>query len=54
MSPPPSSPSVPDGERFADPAEIDRVLAEGSAKARLVAADVLERFHDRLGLPAPA
>ena len=37
-------------ELLADPGEIDRLLAEGSAKARLVAADVLERFHDRLGL----
>ena len=37
-------------ELMSDPAELDRILAEGSAKAREVAAGVLGRVRDALGL----
>ncbi len=40
-------------ELLADPAELDRILAEGAARARSVASDTLARVYDRVGfLPA--
>ncbi|MFN8099144.1 MAG: tryptophan--tRNA ligase [Dermatophilaceae bacterium] len=37
-------------ELLADPAELDRIVAAGSAKARVVAADVLTRVRNAVGL----
>ncbi|MEI2776873.1 MAG: tryptophan--tRNA ligase [Tetrasphaera sp.] len=37
-------------ELLADPGELDRIVADGSAKARVVAADVLGRVRDAVGL----
>jgi tryptophanyl-tRNA synthetase len=40
-------------ELLDDPAELDRILADGAARARPVAADTLARVYDRVGfLPA--
>lgn len=36
-----------------DPAELDRILAEGAAKARAVAADTLRSVYDRFGFLRP-
>ena len=36
-------------ELLADPAELDRILADGAVKARAVAADVLTRVYDAVG-----
>jgi tryptophanyl-tRNA synthetase len=41
-------------ELLDDPAEVDRILAEGAAKARPVAAGVLADVYERVGLVAPA
>ena len=41
-------------ELVADPAELDRVLAAGAARAREVAATTLDTVRDRVGLLAPA
>ena len=41
-------------ELMGDPAELDRIITEGSAKARAVAAVVLGRLRDSLGLLPPA
>jgi tryptophanyl-tRNA synthetase len=41
-------------ELMADPAELDRVLAGGAARAREVAAATLAAVRDRIGLLAPA
>ncbi|GAA2727033.1 tryptophan--tRNA ligase [Cellulomonas aerilata] len=44
-------------ERFAeyvgDPAELDRVLADGADRARAIAGTVLERVYERVGLVRP-
>jgi tryptophanyl-tRNA synthetase len=44
-------------ERFAeyvsDPAELDRVLADGADRARTIAGPVLERVYERVGLVRP-
>jgi tryptophanyl-tRNA synthetase len=44
-------------ERFAeyvsDPVELDRVLADGADRARAIAATVLERVYERVGLVRP-
>jgi tryptophanyl-tRNA synthetase len=37
-------------EYLADPAELDRVLADGAARARAIAQGVLARVYDRFGL----
>jgi tryptophanyl-tRNA synthetase len=37
----------------ADPAEIDRLLARGAERARAIAAPVLERTYDIVGLLRP-
>jgi tryptophanyl-tRNA synthetase len=39
---------------LADPAELDRVLADGAARARDIAGGVLARIFDRFGLLRPA
>ncbi|MCL1898991.1 MAG: tryptophan--tRNA ligase [Promicromonosporaceae bacterium] len=39
---------------LADPAELDRVLVDGAARAREIAAPVLARVYDRFGLLRPA
>ena len=36
----------------ADPARVDRILAEGAARARAVAVETMQRVRARLGLPA--
>jgi tryptophanyl-tRNA synthetase len=41
-------------ELLADPAEIDRVLAAGAARAREVAANTLAQAYDRVGFLAAA
>lgn len=42
-------------ELMKDPAELDRVLATGAARAREIAAATLQRVHERIGfLPAQA
>jgi tryptophanyl-tRNA synthetase len=39
----------------ADPAEVDRILADGAARARVVARRTMDRVRQRMGLvPAPA
>ncbi len=35
---------------MADPAEIDRVLADGSARARAIAAPIMDEVKDIVGL----
>ncbi len=40
-------------ELVADPAELDRLLAEGAGKARAVAVATMEAVRDRVGLLAP-
>ena len=35
---------------MADPAEIDRILADGAARARAIAAPVLAKVKDIVGL----
>ena len=37
-------------ELLKDPAELDRILASGAAKARIRAEATLERVHESLGL----
>ncbi len=50
--------TVPYGERvrfyLTDPAELDRVLAAGAARAREIAAGTLESVFDRVGFLPPA
>jgi tryptophanyl-tRNA synthetase len=41
-------------ELMADPAELDRVLAGGAARAREVAGATMDAVRDRIGLLAPA
>jgi tryptophanyl-tRNA synthetase len=41
-------------ELMADPAELDRVLADGAARAGEVAAATMAAVRDRIGLLAPA
>lgn len=41
-------------ELLADPAELDRILADGATRARAVARDTLRTAVDRIGLLAPA
>ncbi len=41
-------------ELMADPAELDRVLADGAARAGEVAAATMSSVRDRIGLLAPA
>ncbi|GAA2515264.1 tryptophan--tRNA ligase [Rarobacter incanus] len=40
-------------EYLEDPAELDRILANGAARARRIAQVTLERVYDRVGLLAP-